>query len=105
MTMSLRMFSAKVITLLSTISLSLWSLQVISAHAQIISGQRQQLPQPIPQFSDGPQVGAVAEAKREEHELIECDRRADPKNLDQFARLAFIRRCLEEQESPSKVHR
>lgn len=103
MIMSLRMFSAKVITLLS-ISLSFWSLQVTSGHAQIISRQKQQLPQPIPQSSDSPQVGAVAEAKREEHELIECDRRADPKNLDQFARLAFIRRCLEEEESPPKVH-
>jgi hypothetical protein len=72
----------------------LW-LQVTSTWAQT----------PSPQTSDRYQFGAVAEEKREELELAECDRKADSRISGRSDRLAFIQRCLEEQEAQMKPHR
>jgi hypothetical protein len=42
-----------------------------------------------------PDFRASAEEKREELELIECDRRADQVKVPQNDRFAFIERCLQ----------
>ena len=41
------------------------------------------------------QFGAVAEEKREEAALVECDKRVSTKQLAYDDRLAFIERCLQ----------
>jgi hypothetical protein len=86
----------KIMTLLIT-GMCVLSLELTSASAQ-------QLDRSTPEASDRFQLGAVAEEKREERELVECNRRADLRNPNQTDRFAFILRCLGEQEARVKPH-
>jgi hypothetical protein len=50
------------------------------------------------------QFDAVAEEKREEAALVECDKRVATKQLAYDDRLAFIARCLQAVESAHPRH-
>jgi hypothetical protein len=47
---------------------------------------------------------ATAMEKSEELELVECDRRADQAKVPHSDRMAFIERCLQAKDQPSKQH-